>query len=187
MSYTSNLMKMYKVLILLQVFYTFFSTHERVLTGFQVEQTSQINWLEWEEAIDLHEKAPKKIFVDVYTEWCGYCKKMDKTTFADPKIVNYINTHFYAIKLDAEMKEMIQFRGFEFEWRAQGRKGIHMLAYTLCEGKLSFPTYVTLTENYDRIAISPGYKTSPMLYKELVFAAEEKYKEMSWKEFVESY
>ena len=50
-----------------------------------------IKWYSFEEAIDLNKENPKKIFIDVYTDWCGWCKKMDNSTFADPVIVKYMN------------------------------------------------------------------------------------------------
>ncbi|MGB3078914.1 MAG: DUF255 domain-containing protein, partial [Saprospiraceae bacterium] len=48
--------------------------------------TAQINWLTWEEAQAKNQQHPKKFIVDVYTQWCGWCKKMDKATFEEPKI-----------------------------------------------------------------------------------------------------
>ena len=70
------------------------------------EQTSPeevaIKWYTWDEAIALNAKNPKKIFIDLYTEWCGYCKKMDANTFKDPEVAKYMNEHFYAVKFDAE-------------------------------------------------------------------------------------
>ncbi len=143
----------------------------------------KIKWLTWEEAIELNKEHPKKIFIDVYTDWCGWCKRMDETTFVDPEVVSYMNEHFYAIKLDAEMKENITFKDQEFKYVKQGRKGIHTLAYSLLEGKASYPSFVTMTEGFDRIAISPGYKQPDQLIKELRFAAEERYKDESWSDY----
>jgi thioredoxin-related protein len=143
----------------------------------------KINWLSWEEAIELNKENPKKIFVDVYTEWCGWCKRMDATTFSDPDVVEYMNAHFYAVKLDAEMKENITFNDQEFKFVKQGKRGVHTLAYSLLEGKMSYPSFVTLNEKYSRIAISPGYKKPGDLIKELRFAAEEKYKDESWNDY----
>ncbi len=143
----------------------------------------KIKWLTWEEAVELNEKTPKKIFVDVYTDWCGWCKRMDATTFNDPEVVKYMNENFYAVKLDAEMKDKVMFRNQEFKYVKAGRRGVHTLAYSLLEGKMSYPSFVTLNETYDRIAISPGFKQKDQLLKELKFAAEEQYKEQSWEEF----
>ncbi len=154
-----------------------------VLLSSTTKDGDKIKWLTWEEAIEMNKENPKKIFIDVYTDWCGWCKRMDATTFTDPEIVQYINEHFYAIKLDAEMKENITFKDQEFKYVKLGKRGIHTLAYSLLEGKASYPSFVTLTEDFDRIAISPGYKKPEDLIKELRFAAEERYKQQSWSEY----
>ncbi|MBP9152977.1 MAG: DUF255 domain-containing protein, partial [Flavobacteriales bacterium] len=67
----------------------------------------EIKWVSLEEADALRRTEPRKILIDVYTDWCGWCKKMDASTFKDPKVVAYINANYYAVKLDAEQKEPI--------------------------------------------------------------------------------
>jgi len=52
---------------------------------------TKINWMSFEKAEDLSRAQPRKIFVDVYTSWCSWCKVMDKETFRDPLIVDYVN------------------------------------------------------------------------------------------------
>ena len=143
-----------------------------------------IKWLSWNEAVEASKENPKKIFVDVYTDWCGWCKRMDATTFSDPQVVAYMNEHFYAVKLDAEMKENITFRNTEFKYIQSGKRGVHTLAYSLLEGKMSYPSFVTLDEEFDRIAVSPGYKKVDQMLKELKFAAEDTYKEQSWSDYL---
>ena len=145
--------------------------------------SSGIKWLSWQEAMEQSKVTPKKIFVDVYTDWCGWCKKMDATTFQDPGVIQFMNENFYSVKLNAEMKEEIQFNNQTFKWVSAGRNGVHTLAYSLLEGKMSYPSFVTLNESYDRIAIMPGYKQPEQLLRELKFAAEEVYKEKSWDEY----
>jgi len=56
--------------------------------------TAKIKWLDFEEAVALNSKKPKKIFIDMYTDWCGWCKKMDAATFINPVIVDYMNEHY---------------------------------------------------------------------------------------------
>jgi thioredoxin-related protein len=142
-----------------------------------------INWISWQEAVELSQTQPKKIFVDVYTDWCGWCKKMDASTFADAEVVKYVNDHFYAVKLNAEMKDEILFKDHTFKWVNTGRNGIHTLAYSLLEGKMSYPSFVMMNESFDRIAIMPGYKQPEQLLKDLRFAADEVYKKKSWEEY----
>ena len=147
-------------------------------------QAQEINWMSWEEAAAANAKEPKKIFVDVYTDWCGWCKRMDATTFKDPAVASLMNEKFYAVKLNAEQKESIYWRDEEFKWTPGGRSGYHKLAYDLLDGRLSYPSFVMLDAGYSRIAISPGYKGSEALLKELKFAAEEHYKTTTWQQYI---
>ncbi len=148
-----------------------------------VNSQDGVKWMTWQQAADLSKAHPKKVFVDVYTDWCGWCKRMDASTFQDPDVIKYLNDHFYSVKLNAEMKEDVQFKDHTFKWVNTGRNGIHTLAYSLLEGHMSYPTFVTMNENYDRIAIMPGYKPADQLLKELRFAAEEVYKDKSWDDY----
>ncbi len=147
------------------------------------QSAPDIQWMSWEDAVRANEESPKKIFIDVYTDWCGWCKKMDKTTFTDPEVVRMLNDGFYAVKLDAEQKENIEFNGNTFKYIKQGRRGVHELAYALLDGKLGYPAFVIMDEKFSRIMISPGYKKSPQLLKELTFAKEEIYKKSSWQDY----
>ncbi len=72
-------------------------------------QTKKVNWLSWDEALELSKTESKKLFVNVYTEWCGWCKRMDALTFDQPHIAKYLNENFYPIKFDAEQKDDIEF------------------------------------------------------------------------------
>jgi thioredoxin-related protein len=143
----------------------------------------EIKWMSWEEAAAANDKQPKKIFVDVYTEWCGWCKKMDATTFKDPSVISLINDNFYAVKLNAEQKETIKWKNHEYNWKSSKRDGINELAYDLVDGQLSYPTYILLDQKYDRILISPGYMDGETIKKELKYAAENHYKTTRWEDF----
>jgi thioredoxin-related protein len=146
----------------------------------------KVQWLTWQEAFELNKKAPKKILVDVYTSWCGWCKVMDKETFTDKKVAEYLSKNFYCVKLDAEMTEPIEFSGQKFEYVQQGTgKGIHTLAYSLLDGNLGYPSIVYLTEKYERVVISPGFKKPEQLITELKYTAEEVFKTKNFKDYSE--
>ena len=83
-----------------------------------VAQAQEVKWLSWNEAAELAatEKNPKKIFVDIYTDWCGWCKKMDKDTFQNAEVAAYMAKNFYMVKLDGEGKEDIEFKGKVFKF-----------------------------------------------------------------------
>jgi len=147
-------------------------------------EPAAIKWHTWEEAIKLSESNPKKILIDVYTEWCGWCKRMDKETFTNPEIIEMVNENFYAVKLDAEQKEDILYKDVTFKFNpANGRKGAHELAVSLLEGKMGYPSLVYLDEKQSRISISPGYKAVDMMKQELLFISGEHYVSMTFNEF----
>lgn len=137
----------------------------------------EIKWYTWDEAIELNKKEPRKLFIDLYTDWCGWCKRMDATTFKDPAVVKHINANYYPIKFDAEQKEEVVYNGHTFKFINSGRRGVHELAYSLLDGKLSYPSYVYLTEKVERIYVSKGYKQADQFIEELNYFTEEKYLE----------
>lgn len=109
----------------------------------------QIEWLKFEEAIAANAQNPKMILVDVYTDWCGWCKKMDKETFTDAKVVEYINTNFYAVKLNAEDTK----RTFEFMGKTYNES--QMAAAMRVR---SYPNFVIIEPKLQNIAQMPGYR-----------------------------
>ena len=143
----------------------------------------EITWLSWGEMIAAQQVEKKKVFIDVYTQWCGWCKQMDKTTFKDPTLVQHLNEHFYAVKLDAETKEAFGFNDYHFRYIDTGRRGVNELAYSLLDGKLSYPSIVYLNENFERILISPGYKNHDNMLLELEYVIDEIYNKKTWKEY----
>lgn len=145
--------------------------------------TDKINWMTWEEAQAANKIKPKKIFVDIYTHWCGWCKKMDTSTFVDPDIVKAMNEDFYAVKFNAEQKEDIVFNDATFSYVAQGRRGSHQLAYALLDGRMSYPSFVLLDENFHRIMLAPGYKTPEKLMPQLKYTSTEAYKKQNFDQF----
>ena len=162
------------LLVLVGGIYSFTLTNST--TAEEIGITEDLKWYTWEEAVEANKKEQKKIFVDVYTDWCGWCKRMDKATFNDEKVKTYIRKNFYPVKLNAEQKADINFNGHTFKWVEGGRRGIHTLAYSLLDGQMSYPSVVFLTEDFERIAISPGFKNAEQFLDELKFAAEEQYK-----------
>jgi thioredoxin-related protein len=143
----------------------------------------KINWMTWEEAIAANEKNPKKIFVDVYTDWCKWCKKMDKTTFKNSNVVEDINKYYYAIKLDAELKTDITINDKTYGPKQVGGHGFHELAEYVLDGKMSFPSYAFLDENFKLIESTSGYKEPKAMVLRAQFYGTNTHKKASWDEF----
>jgi thioredoxin-related protein len=159
---------MIKVIFLLTAFLSFGYLH------LQAQET--ISWHTLGEAIELNRDEPRKFIVDVYTDWCGWCKRMDATTFSDEGIARYINKYFYAVKFDAEMKDSLTLGERTYYFVDQGRRGYHEVAAILTKGRLSYPTIVYLDEELRHIEVEPGYKTAEQLSEKLIYYHEERYK-----------
>jgi len=145
----------------------------------------QIQWVTWEEAIHLSQTEQKKIFVDVYTDWCGYCKKLDNTTLSNPNIVNYVNDTYYAIKFDAEMKEEITLNGKTYQYVNSGKRGYHELAKEILKGQMSYPTLVFLDESFLTIQPIKGFQDVKTMNQILHYFGENHHKNTPWMKFTQ--
>lgn len=150
-------------------------------------QEEKIKWLSWEEVVIKRQQEPKKVIVDVYTDWCGWCKKMDASTFSNQNLVKYVNENYYAIKFDAEQKEPIILGTDTFKFIENGRRGYHELAALIMNSRMSYPTTVFLDENINMIQPIPGYLSVQNIEPILIFIAEEKYKSQEWTSFQQNY
>jgi len=148
---------------------------------------SPVNWMTFEEAVEKSQTEQRKVFIDVYTDWCGWCKVMDKNTFSQPDIAEYLNENFYPVKLDGEQKEDIEFRGHTFKYVASGRRGYHQLAASLLNNKLSYPTVVFLDEDFNMIQPLPGYQKPVQFERVIKFIGGDHYKDTSWEEWQQDF
>ena len=126
-----------------------------------------IRWMGMEEALAAQQSDPKPIFIDVYTDWCGWCKVMDKKTFSRPEVAQYMNENFHSVKFNAEKEEPLTLNGQQFEVVNAGRRGIHTFAYALLNGQMSYPSYVILDSEMQRRAIIKGFKEAEPFLEEL--------------------
>lgn len=149
-------------------------------TAFAGEKTKDgINWMTWDEAQVAMKKQPKKVWVDVYTDWCGWCKVMDKKTFSNPEVIRYMNEHFYAIKLNAESNEEIMFLGKKYDAAT--------LAGQLMNGQMSYPTFVFMEENFASHSPIPGYQPVPQMEMILKYLATNTYKTQKWEDYTKNF
>jgi thioredoxin-related protein len=153
----------------------------------QKQGEGEVKWYTFEEAVKLNESNPKKIFIDVYTDWCTWCKEMDKKTFSHPEIANYLNENFYPVKFNAESTTPITFQGKVFENRNQGRRSPHDLAAALLQGKMSYPSVAYLDENNQLLTAVPGYYSPVQMEPILTFFGNNHYKTTSWEAFSQSF
>jgi thioredoxin-related protein len=131
------------------------------------------------------QQQPKKVYMDVYTGWCGWCKKMDASTFTNPSVIKYMNANFYAVKLDAERQDVIHFQGKEYKYEPQYKA--NTFAVEMMKGSMSYPTAVIMMENFQGPQAIPGYLTVAQLETVLTYYGDNAYKHQNGADYQKSY
>lgn len=132
---------------------------------------SQIKWIPFEQAMNLSKQDGKPILIDVYTDWCGWCKRLDATTYQDSAIVAYINEKFHAVKFNAETTESIKYQDSLYVNKGK----THDLALKLMSGRASYPTTIYMVPQKELIAPIPGYQTRDNIQPFLLYFGEAVY------------
>lgn len=66
-------------------------------------KNKEIAWVKsYDSAVEQAKKQKKLIMVDMYADWCGPCKMLDKKTYTDPKVVKFADDRFVSLKLDID-------------------------------------------------------------------------------------
>lgn len=149
-----------KKYIHLLFFFVFLFSFFNMLFAQKNKYKPSVNWINLEQLQDSMRIKPKKIFIDLYTDWCGPCKLMDKKVFTNKYVIKLLNEHYYAVKLNGESRDTLTFNGKKYVFvKKTETRGTHELAYFIGTeaGKLSYPTVVILDETYAVIYRYPAY------------------------------
>ncbi len=158
----------------------------------QTPVSKGIQWISIEEAQARTKKAPKPLFIDVYTIWCGPCKMLDRNTFSDPQLADYVNKHFYAVKFNAESGDPVNWNGTKLEnpdfdpARTGGRNGTHHLTHMIANvnGRIAYPTVVYIDSDLNVLAPVQGYMTPEQMEPILGYFGEGHYKKMDYQTYM---
>jgi len=140
------------------------------------EHKDLVEWMTLTEALEKQKTQPKKIFIDIYTDWCSWCKVMSKNTFSHQQIAGYINQYFYPVRFDAETTDTIEYLGKQYVNKGAGRRPTHELAYVLTNNRPSYPTITYLDEKGAMIQPLPGYMDVKKIEPYLVYFNENAYR-----------
>lgn len=138
-----------------------------------------------------YKKSPEKlVFVELYTDWCAYCRRMENLTFRDPVIAGYMNKRFHSIRFNAEDRKTIIFNDKEYRFDpSDTKRGRHQLAKAMMSesDQQGYPTVVFLDENLNLIQAVPGYITARDFEVIAHYFGDGAYKRQSWAAFKEQY
>jgi thioredoxin-related protein len=152
------------ILLLLGI-YAFNSKSEVTTTS----ESSEIKWLSLEDAMKAAAKSKKGVFIDMYTEWCGPCKMLDRNTFSDKSVIDHINANYHAVKFNAEGNQEVTFNGKKYSnpnYRpTTGRNSAHeFTAFLQVRG---YPTMYILNPKGEVQINIVGYRNPEQLLTEL--------------------
>lgn len=133
-------------------------------------EEAKIQWVTLEEAYKLNQKQPRKIWIDLYTEWCGWCKVMDKNTFKNAEVIQFTNKKFYAVKYNPEKDADVMFGKVSFR--------------SLINGKVTgYPTTVFMDEKMNIIQPISGYLEPRMFHQVLTYFGDNHHQKETFDQF----
>ena len=135
-----------------------------------------IVWKSFNEGVELARSSNKKVLVDVYTDWCTWCKKMDSEVYTNKEVVRLLNEHFIAVKLNAESAAPISFKGKSYTEADLARQ----------LGVSGYPTTLFFDQNSNPITDLSGYAEPDRFARVLEFIGKDYYKTISFQEFVKN-
>ena len=153
-------------------------------TEVKPEEKSLVKWLSFQEAFEQNKKQPKPFLIDVYTDWCGWCKHMMRTTYSDPSVSGYINNWFYPIKFNAETKDTIEYLGTKyFNEDTIRKRSTHQLAVKLLGTQQSYPSTIFINNNFQFVLNTSGFLESKKIEPILVYTVENVFRTTAYEDF----
>jgi thioredoxin-related protein len=141
---------------------------------FTMLSAKDLQWKKYNAGVIEAKKSGKKVLVDVYTDWCKWCKKMDEVTYKDGKVKAYLEKNFVVIKLDAEGTENVSYQGRTMA-APQFAKEMQIDGY---------PATLFMKSSGEAITVLPGYSEPAMFLNVLSYIKEEQYSKKNFEQYL---
>ena len=135
---------------------------------------AEIKWYRFDEGAALAARTKKAVLVDVYTSWCGWCKRMEATTYKDPRVITELNEHFVLVKLNAESDRPLTYKGEKTNEMRLSREVF---------GVTGYPTTVFLRSDGEVITPVSGYLAADKFRTVLTFIGTGAYENTKWSDY----
>lgn len=124
-----------------------FATVVALIGGALPARAAGPTWKDWNSGLKEASSARKPVLIDVYTDWCTWCKRMDQDVYTRSDVRQYLASHFVTVKLNAEYATAARYEGKAYTSR------------TLAERFRvnGYPTTIFLRADGSHIANVPGY------------------------------
>lgn len=136
---------------------------------------NSFRWMSFNDGLVEARKTNKKVLIDVYTDWCGWCKRMDSQTYSDASVASYLGKRYVAIKLNAESDRTLQYKGDQYTER-------ELAAAFGVEG---YPSTIFLRSDGEPITIYPGFADAKQFINILSFIAEDHYLTTKFQDYLD--
>lgn len=136
--------------------------------------SDKIVWKSFDAGMSEAKKNGKKVLIDVYTDWCGWCKKMDAGTYSDKKVMEYLKKNFVVIKLNPEKDGTVTYDGKKYS-AADFSQGM---------GVNGYPATLFLKSDGKPITLLPGYSEAEMFLHIISFIGDDHYEKKKFADYL---
>ncbi len=139
--------------------------------------TTKINWIPYDEGLELAKAKNKHVLVNFTTAWCGFCKKMNATTFKEPEVIKMMNENFITVMVDGDSRKELNVNGYKITERDLSRSEYRVTGY---------PAYWFLKPDGEKLGVLPGYQQAQVFLDVLYFMKEKLYDKMTFEEYLKA-
>jgi len=163
---------------ILVISFTIYATAQTGSKGQASKDEKALTWHKYDRALELAKEQEKHVMVFFTTSWCGYCKKMKKTTFTDPKVLALMTGKFILAVVDGDSKNKLNLTDKEGESLVMTEQQL-----SRAFGVKGYPTTIFLKADGTTIAPISGYWAADQFEIALRFVSTDSYEKMSFKDF----